>query len=255
METSPPAHPKTHPLILVAAASVTVASLAGLASLFGWLPDTRGPAPQAPAATLSQAAAVGAPPQPAPPAASETAPEKPATPPAGGRAAAHPANERPARRTAAHPAPAPAAALPPPPPPAQSAQPPQRLAANPPEPPPPPPNAAPEICRDCGTVESVRLIEQQGSGTGLGVVAGGILGGVLGHQVGKGHGRDAATVAGALGGAWAGNQVERNARASERYRTTVRMDDGTTRSVVDARPPLWHNGDRVRVVDGRILGL
>src|SRR5262245_39806246 len=54
-------------------------------------------------------------------------------------------------------------------------------------------------CRDCGVVQSVREIKQQGEGTGAGAVVGGVVGGVLGHQVGGGRGKDVATAVGVVG--------------------------------------------------------
>ena len=67
-------------------------------------------------------------------------------------------------------------------------------------------------CANCGTVESVRLIERQGSSSGLGAVAGGVAGAILGNQVGGGSGRTVMTVAGGAGGAYVGNGRTRNAR-------------------------------------------
>jgi outer membrane lipoprotein SlyB len=72
----------------------------------------------------------------------------------------------------------------------------------------------------------------------------------LGNQVGGGHGKQAMTVVGAIGGALAGNQIEKQARATLSYETTVRMNNGSSRTVAQATQPVWHDGDRVRVVDG-----
>ena len=115
--------------------------------------------------------------------------------------------------------------------------------------PPPPP---PPVCRNCGIVESVRQVVQEGQGTGLGAVAGGVLGGVLGHQVGSGRGKDAATVLGAVGGAYAGHQVEKSQRKSVSYDVTVRIDDGTRQTVQFKEQPAWREGDRVKVVNGTL---
>jgi outer membrane lipoprotein SlyB len=59
-----------------------------------------------------------------------------------------------------------------------------------------------------------------------------VLGGVLGHQVGGGRGKDVATVVGAVGGGLAGNEVEKHYRSTTRYQLQIRMDDGSTRTVM-----------------------
>ncbi len=110
----------------------------------------------------------------------------------------------------------------------------------------------PAKCTDCGVIESTRAIEVAGVGTGLGAVGGAVVGGVVGSQVGSGRGRDVATVIGAVGGVVAGNEIEKRAKASQRYEVTVRLDDGSSRVVQEANPPTWRAGDRVRVVDGAI---
>jgi outer membrane lipoprotein SlyB len=104
-------------------------------------------------------------------------------------------------------------------------------------------------CADCGTVESVRAVEVKGQGTGLGAVAGGVLGGVLGHQMGNGRGKDVMTVLGAAGGALAGNQVEKQARATKHWEVAVRMQSGALRTVSSSVQPPWQPGDHVRVVN------
>jgi outer membrane lipoprotein SlyB len=102
-------------------------------------------------------------------------------------------------------------------------------------------------CRDCGVVQSVREVKQQGEGTGAGAVAGGVIGGVLGHQVGGGRGKDVATAVGVVGGAVAGHHIEKNARATTVYHVEVRMDDGTLRKLTLNAPPAVAVGAKVRV--------
>jgi len=111
---------------------------------------------------------------------------------------------------------------------------------------------APAICRDCGTIESVREIAKEGEGSGLGAVAGGVVGGVLGNQVGNGRGRDLATVAGAIGGAFAGHQIEKSQKKVVDYQITVRLEDGTTRVFHQDTAPAWRSGDRVRIENGTL---
>jgi outer membrane lipoprotein SlyB len=111
---------------------------------------------------------------------------------------------------------------------------------------------AQQICESCGTVESVRALQQAAKPSGLGVVAGAVLGGVLGNQVGNGSGRTLATVAGAVGGGYAGNEVEKRTHTSTSYEVRVRMEDGTIRTFTPAGQPDWRAGDRVRVVNGEL---
>jgi len=112
------------------------------------------------------------------------------------------------------------------------------------------PAAAPVACTHCGVVESVQALQRKGEGTGVGAVAGGVVGGVLGHQVGAGQGRTAMTVLGAIGGGYAGNEVEKRARAVTVYRVRVRTDQGELRTVEQAHAPAV--GQRVRI-DGNTL--
>jgi outer membrane lipoprotein SlyB len=105
-------------------------------------------------------------------------------------------------------------------------------------------------CADCGQVQSIRSVEEQGKGTGLGAVAGGVLGGVLGHQIGGGRGNTVATIAGAAGGAYVGNTVEKNKNAKVYWLVTLKMDGGTTRSFRYTNRPTVQEGERVKLVDG-----
>jgi outer membrane lipoprotein SlyB len=111
---------------------------------------------------------------------------------------------------------------------------------------------AQQICESCGIVESVRAVQQAAKPSGLGVVAGAVLGGVLGNQVGNGNGRTLATVAGAVGGGYAGNEVEKRTRTNTGYEVRVRMEDGSIRTFTPAGQPDWRAGDRVRIVNGEL---
>lgn len=103
---------------------------------------------------------------------------------------------------------------------------------------------------DAGVVESVREVKAPGEAKGVGAIAGGVVGGVLGNKLGKGKGL--ATVLGAAGGAFAGHQVERHVRADKHWEITVRLDDGSQRTLKSEVEPAWHAGDRVRLVDGKL---
>lgn len=110
--------------------------------------------------------------------------------------------------------------------------------------------AAAPICATCGTVESVRAVEREGQGTGLGAIAGGVVGGLLGNQFGGGKGNTAMTVLGAVGGGVAGHQVEKKARSETVYNVSVRMHDGSVGTFQLAQP--FAVGTKV-VVDGKTL--
>jgi outer membrane lipoprotein SlyB len=101
-------------------------------------------------------------------------------------------------------------------------------------------------------VQSVVPYRTEGESSGLGAVAGGVVGGLLGNQIGGGNGRKLATIAGAGGGAYVGNRIEKTSKARTRYKITVRMDGGSTRSFHLADGG-WMPGDRVVVSDGRLL--
>ena len=92
-------------------------------------------------------------------------------------------------------------------------------------------------CSVCGHVESVRKVERSKPTTGVGAVGGAVVGGVLGNQIGSGRGRTVATVAGAVGGGFAGNAVEKKTRKDTVYQVSVRMQDGSLRTVETATAP------------------
>jgi outer membrane lipoprotein SlyB len=111
-------------------------------------------------------------------------------------------------------------------------------------------HAAAPACRNCGVVESMRDITYNTADSGMGAAGGAVVGGLLGNQVGGGHGRQAMTVVGAIGGALAGNQIEKQVRTTHSYQTTVRMSDGSARSMAQATQPVWRDGDHVKIIDG-----
>lgn len=102
----------------------------------------------------------------------------------------------------------------------------------------PPAEPIKPVCDNCGTVERVTAVEQQGNGTGLGAIAGGVLGAVVGNQVGGGDGRKLATVLGAVGGGIAGNSIEKNMKKTTYYRVQVRMDNGSLRTIEQNEPAM-----------------
>ncbi len=222
---SPPS--RLHPLIAVAAVAVILLSATGIAAITGYLPagNAAGNATApAPAAAVPPAPTI----DPAAPAPAAKAVEKPA-------------------------AAVPAAAKPAPKPVAKTSQPPVELAQAPAYPAVPPPVAAPMPCPNCGTIENVREVTQAGEGSGLGAVAGGVIGGILGNQVGGGTGKKIATVAGVAGGAYAGHQIEKNQKKTTRYEISVRMNDGSLRTVAQDSVPSWRIGEPVRIENGMLV--
>ena len=109
------------------------------------------------------------------------------------------------------------------------------------------------ICFDCGTVEAVREIEEKGKGSWIGPVAGGVGGAILGKQMGKGNGNTIMTILGAAGGAFAGNEIEKRVRTTKRWEVSVRLEDGSMRTVPYDTAPGWRTGERVRFVNGTIV--
>ena len=110
-------------------------------------------------------------------------------------------------------------------------------------------------CDQCGTIESIAPRVVQGEPSGGGAIAGAIIGGVVGHQFGSGSGNDAATAAGAFGGAIAGHEIEKSRKRYTVYDLTIRMEKGELRHVTVASRENLRPGERVEIVDGRVLPL
>jgi outer membrane lipoprotein SlyB len=106
------------------------------------------------------------------------------------------------------------------------------------------------VCTTCGVVQSVTPVQQKGDGTGIGAVGGAVVGGVIGNQMGGGNGKKAMTVIGAVGGGMAGHEIEKRARGTTVYRVSVRMNDGSTRTVTQNTPPSV--GQKVTVSGGQV---
>ena len=106
-------------------------------------------------------------------------------------------------------------------------------------------------CYDCGRVEHIERIYDDGRTSGVGAVTGAVVGGAVGNQVGSGSGRTAATVAGAVIGGIAGNEIEENRRGDDHYALHVRMNDGRRLVVTQRELDGIREGSMVRVADGR----
>jgi len=72
-------------------------------------------------------------------------------------------------------------------------------------------------------------------------------------QVGSGRGKDVATVAGAAGGAYVGHQVEKNQKSTTTYQVVVKMEEGNTRTFTYANPASYRVGDKVKIVDKKLV--
>jgi outer membrane lipoprotein SlyB len=208
---------RLHPLVAVAAISVTILSAVGVATMAGLIPASKGQEQS----TVQSAVEL---PKEVAPAISHPAP----------------ATKKPAvRKTTAAPRPVEPVVYPQPAP--QVAQAPVVVEAPKPQP----------LPGQLATVESVREVREAGDAKGLGAVGGGVVGGVVGNKLGKG--KTLFTVLGAAGGALAGHQIEKHARGEKRWEIGVRLDDGTQRTVASDVEPTWRAGERVRLLDGKLL--
>lgn len=217
-----------HPLLQAAAVSLIVFSAVGVAAITGLIPTSKGSAKDETPVAAAQAPVAAA---EAPPPQTQTIPDPQPAP-----------VKKPAKKRAVHsapktlPAPAPATLTYEP-----VAQAPQAVEA-------PKPVVKPG---QLGYVESVREVVQDGDAKGIGAVAGGVVGAVLGHQLK--HDSKLVTLVGGAAGAFIGNEAEKRQRATRHWELTVRLDDGTIQKVRSEAAPFWHQGDRVRLLDGKLV--
>ena len=94
-------------------------------------------------------------------------------------------------------------------------------------------------CALCGTIEAIRTVEVVDEAGGATLADAGRDGGT--------------TILGSSGSAASGNEIAQGARRRYAYRVTVRMDDGSYRTVSLAAPPALALGDKVRVVEGKLV--
>ena len=206
---------RLHPLLTIAAISVTLFSAVGVAAITGVIPHSKG---------SDEPAVVAATPAPAPEAAPVPMPEAAPAP--------QPVKKPVAKKhTPAKVAVAETPALTPPPPAVEI----QR------------PVVKPGLF---GTVAAVREVEVKGDANGVGAVGGGVAGAVLGHNIGD-HNK-LVTVLGAAGGGLLGNQIEKQARTEKVWEMSVRYDDGSTQTFQSKEQPFWHQGDHVRLYEGKL---
>lgn len=138
----------------------------------------------------------------------------------------------------------------------------------PPPPPIPPESAQPSAaaqpaskplaaCERCGTVESIRQTTTKEEWTSLGSTPSRVgqsdnisPSAVTTFKIGPGFTNQGQVMIGAAGGAV--YQTRPNERNATRWEITVRMDDGSGRSVTQNYEPLIQVGDRVRVFGSQI---
>ena len=230
MSNIPPVQPAKaglHPIIWIAAVAIILFSAVGIASMTG-LFSGKSAAPEAP----TTVAAVEPPPPPPMPEAAPVPPPAPVQQPVS-----KPVEKKPAKPAVKSTSSAP-----------KSSSNEQAADTYSSKPAPPPP------CPDCATITAITPIKQEGEGTGLGAIAGGVLGGVIGNQIGGGSGKDIARIAGIAGGAYAGHQVEKSQRSSTAYDIRVRFsEDGSMHTLRETGEPVWEVGDKVRVVNGKLV--
>lgn len=106
-------------------------------------------------------------------------------------------------------------------------------------------------CPLCGTVESIRTVELRVLPEGAGAV--GVSGTAVARPIGPE--KDSTMTPGAVAEPAGGRGSEGEKDMSKRfaYRITVRMDDGSYRTISQPTPPALAVGDKVRVVEGRLV--
>jgi outer membrane lipoprotein SlyB len=116
------------------------------------------------------------------------------------------------------------------------------------------PQARAGACALCGTIESIRVIEvyEEASATNSNAEA-------RTPSEAAGNGPGGAIAGGAtsmfdtLTSTMKGNDAEKSLRKRHVYRVTLRMDDGSFRAISLSSPPSFAVGDKVRVVEGRLV--
>jgi outer membrane lipoprotein SlyB len=106
---------------------------------------------------------------------------------------------------------------------------------------------APELCDNCGKVQSVKEEKRKGEGGAVGIVGGAVVGGLLGNQIGKGTGNTVATVGGAVAGGFVGNEVQKKVTSKTVWVTSVKLKDGTVKNFEQDAKPTWQAGQVVKV--------
>ena len=107
-------------------------------------------------------------------------------------------------------------------------------------------------CAICGTVESIRTVEVRAEADSI--KSGEFPDSPPSGRAGQGSGKNTMTILGAAGGFFSGSSdAESDARKRNAYRVTVRMDDGSYRTLSLSSPPTFTVGDKVRVIEGKLV--
>lgn|SRR5262245_1598195 len=101
------------------------------------------------------------------------------------------------------------------------------------------------VCAVCGTIEAIRTVEV------LEEVGGGPES-RAGKETGDASPSLAMSMLDTLSEAFTANEAK-GARKRQAFRVTVRMDDGSFRAISLSSPPAFAVGDKVRVVEGRLV--
>jgi outer membrane lipoprotein SlyB len=115
----------------------------------------------------------------------------------------------------------------------------------------------PGTCALCGTIEAVKTVEvydEPSGATGTAEVRGGAetAGSGPGGAIASGAASVLDTLRGVLSGS-ASDQADNRVRKRLVWRVTLRMDDGSYRAVSLPSPPAFAVGEKVRVVEGRLV--
>jgi len=71
--------------------------------------------------------------------------------------------------------------------------------------------------------------------------------------VGSGRGNKVATVAGAADGAYAGHQIEKKKNEATSYVVEVKMESGAMRTFNFSQQTAYKVGDKVKIVDKKLV--
>lgn len=107
----------------------------------------------------------------------------------------------------------------------------------------------PSKCPLCGTIESIRTLELRVAPDDA--EPAGVSGAADTGPIGREN--DSTTILETVAKAVTGSGGRKNVYKRLAYRITVRMDDGSYRTVSQPSPPALAVGDKVRVVEGRLV--
>ena len=111
--------------------------------------------------------------------------------------------------------------------------------------------AKPNNCPICGTVESIRILEVRVETGEAGIESSQPTGVTAGRP---GNDNSSMTLIEVAGSFFSGSSdAENGTRKRNAYRVTVRMDDGSYRTLSLSSPPTFAVGDKVRVIEGKLV--